>query len=157
MKCKSISSRVFSSVNAARSGEGGAPSIPNLTHVKRFYKKVDVVEHPRASAAPTLTDDDSVTMQNLSRAQSYYAIALDGRVAKTLYKDDFLIPSKSLAVALAEEWDMQGEKVDLKSLKMNQMMAKAVRMQHDEALLKWTREQLLGYLIDDEICYQADP
>jgi chaperone required for assembly of F1-ATPase len=35
----------------------------------------------------------------------YYAVTLDGRVTKTLYKDDLCIPSRALAVAIAEEWD----------------------------------------------------
>jgi chaperone required for assembly of F1-ATPase len=52
-------------------------------------------------------------------SDTYWAVALDGRVTKTLYKDDLLIPSKALAIALAEEWEMQGERVDLKTLKLN--------------------------------------
>lgn len=66
-------------------------------------------------------------------------MALDGRVTKTLYKDDFLIPSRALAVSIAEEWDMQEERVDLKTLKLNQMLAKAVRTIHDPTLITFMR------------------
>ena len=54
-------------------------------------------------------------------------MTLDGRVTKTVYKDNLLIPSRALAVAIAEEWEMQGERIDLKDLKLNHMLAKAVR------------------------------
>jgi chaperone required for assembly of F1-ATPase len=32
-------------------------------------------------------------------------VTLDGKVTKTMYKDNLLIPSKAMAVALAEEWE----------------------------------------------------
>jgi chaperone required for assembly of F1-ATPase len=54
---------------------------------------------------------------------------LDGRVTKSLYKDNLFLPSRALAVALADEWDMQSDKIDLKTMKLNQMIAKAVRTQ----------------------------
>jgi len=34
-------------------------------------------------------------------------VTLDGKVTKTLYKDDLCLPTRALAVALAEEWDSQ--------------------------------------------------
>ena len=39
--------------------------MPALKHVKRFYKKVDVVEHPLSDQAPVMQSDD-VTLHNLS-------------------------------------------------------------------------------------------
>jgi chaperone required for assembly of F1-ATPase len=71
-----------------------------------------------SDALPKL-EGEKVTLQNLHKADKYYAVTLDGRVTKTLYKDDLCLPSRALAVAIAEEWDMQGEKVDLKTLKIN--------------------------------------
>jgi chaperone required for assembly of F1-ATPase len=32
-------------------------------------------------------------------------VTLDGKVTKTMYKDNLFIPSKALAVAIAEEWE----------------------------------------------------
>jgi chaperone required for assembly of F1-ATPase len=32
-------------------------------------------------------------------------VTLDGKPIKTMYKDNLLLPTKALAVALAEEWD----------------------------------------------------
>ena len=61
-------------------------------------------------------------------------MALDGRVIKTMYKDVMPIPSRALAVALAEEWDAQQEKIDLKTLHLNQMFARAIRASHNADL-----------------------
>mgnify|MGYP000141471522 CR=1 FL=1 len=83
--------------------QGSLPQMPNLTHVKRFYKKVEVIEHPLS--AEQVKHSGPVDLTNLSKAETYYAVALDGRVTKTLYKDNLLLPSRALAVAVAEEWD----------------------------------------------------
>lgn len=72
--------------------------------------------------------NEKVTLNNLSMSHDiYWAVTLDGRVTKTFYKDDLLIPSRSLAVALASEWEAQGDTIDIKSLHLNQMVAKAWR------------------------------
>jgi chaperone required for assembly of F1-ATPase len=45
-------------------------------------------------------------LNNLSLSHDkYYGVTLDGKVTKTLYKDDLLLPTKALAIALAEEWE----------------------------------------------------
>ena len=82
------------------------PISNKATHVKRFYKKVGVVEHPMSDQLPKIQSGDPLSLQNLSLAhEKYYAVTLDGRVTKTLYQDVLALPSRALAIALAEEWD----------------------------------------------------
>ena len=76
-------------------------------------------------------------------------MTLDGKVAKTFYKDELALPSKALAIAAAEEWDMQGEKIDVKSLYLNQMLAKGIRGANDPSLLPYMREKVEQYLEND--------
>lgn len=90
--------------------------MPQGYKIKRFYKKVDIVEHPLQREAPKLKQGDAVNVNNLSLSDKYWAVTLDGKVTKTMYKDNLLIPSKALAVALAEEWEAQHENINLKSL-----------------------------------------
>ena len=91
-----------------------------MTHIRRFYKKVDVVEHPLTPQLDKLSDDQKVSLNNLHLSkEKYYAVTLDGKVTKTLYKDDLCLPTRALAVALAEEWDSQQERIDMKTLKLN--------------------------------------
>ena len=81
--------------------------MPSGYKIKRFYKKVDVVEHPLSKDAPKLPAGEAVTVNNLSLSDKYWAVTLDGKVTKTMYKDNLLIPTKAMAVALAEEWESQ--------------------------------------------------
>ena len=84
------------------------PSIPNVQHLKRFYKHATVVPHPDSDTMLKLNASEDVSFENLSMSHGpYWAVALDGRIIKTMYKDPMPIPSRALAVALAEEWDSQ--------------------------------------------------
>ena len=40
-------------------------------------------------------------------SNKYYGLMLDKHLAKTFYKNDMLIPSFELALAMAEEWSFQ--------------------------------------------------
>jgi chaperone required for assembly of F1-ATPase len=75
---------------------------------------VSVVEHPRTQElgeewfVPKSSTEESVGLSNLSKAyegDTFYAVQLDNRIVKSLYKDDLLLPSRALAVAVAEEWE----------------------------------------------------
>jgi chaperone required for assembly of F1-ATPase len=82
------------------------PTIPNLQKLRRFYKKANVIEHPLSDKVLKLKPNEKVNLNNLSMSHdTYWAVTLDDRVTKTFFKDDLLIPSRSLAVALAEEWE----------------------------------------------------
>lgn len=97
-------------------------------------------------------------MENLSLSHDkYYAVCLDGRVMKTFYKDQMALPSKALAIALAEEWESQGDTINLKGMTLNQMYAKGVRASFEPGLLNYKREQLYRILQNDQICYRNDP
>ena len=119
------------------------PPAPNYQHIKRFYKNVTVIEHPNSNDLPKLEKDESVSLNNLSLSHDkYWAIALDGRVTKTFYKDILAVPSRAFAVALAEEWESQGEKIDLKCMPLNQLLSKGIRVANDHALVTFMQEQV---------------
>ena len=99
-----------------------------------------------------------VSYNNLSKSHGpYYGIALDGRPIKTIYKDKLIIPSRALAVALCEEWEAQEERFDIKSLYMNQMIAKGIRAENDPTLAQYFREQIQVTLENDQVCFREDP
>lgn len=79
-----------------------------------------MVEHPESDSLPLLPAGEGVSLNNLSLSHDkYWAITLDGRVVKTFYKDMLAFPSRALAIACAEEWESQGEKINLKTLHLN--------------------------------------
>ena len=111
------------------------PNIPNVQHLKRFYREASVIPHPDSDILMNLDASSDVTFENCSMSHDgYWAVALDKRVIKTMYKDVMPIPSRALAVALAEEWGAQQEKIDLKTLHLNQFLARAIRARHDPSL-----------------------
>jgi ATP synthase mitochondrial F1 complex assembly factor 2 len=60
----------------------------NVTGLKRFYKHVDVIEHPESEIIDKLNASEAISHHNLSKtSDKYWAVCLDGRVMKTLYKD----------------------------------------------------------------------
>jgi chaperone required for assembly of F1-ATPase len=126
------------------------PSVPNVPHLKRFYKHATVVRHPDSDSLKKLLDTEDVNFDNLSMCHGqYWAVALDGRIMKTMYKDSMAIPSRALAVAIAEEWESQAEKIDLKTLHLNQMLARAIRATHDPTLAGHMQSEIQRFLEND--------
>ena len=67
---------------------------------------MDIAEHPLSADAPKIPKDEPISFNNLSMSRDkYWAVTLDGKVTKTMYKDNLLIPTKAMAIALAEEWE----------------------------------------------------
>eukprot|EP00347_Sterkiella_histriomuscorum_P002958 403366146 len=130
------------------------PQIPTGQRIKRFYKKVDIVEHPLQKEAPKLNPGQEVSFDNLSLSHKYWAVTLDGRPTKTMFKDNLFIPTKALAIALAEEWEGQKESINLKSLHLNNFMAKTIRSQNDPIIQDYMKEELTAILENDQICFR---
>ena len=74
-------------------------------------------------------------MKSEKERGTYYSVSLDERTIKTMYKDDLFVPSRALAVALAEEWASQGDTIDLRDFHLNNMLAKGIRAAHDLSLI----------------------
>ena len=126
------------------------PQIPNVQHLKRFYRHASVIIHPDSDSLPKLKPSEEVTFDNLSLTHGpYWAVALDGRVIKTMYKDPMPIPSRALAVAIAEEWESQKDKIDLKTLTLNQMLARSIRSTHDPSLATHMQTEVQRILEND--------
>ena len=78
-----------------------------------------------------------VDLSNLSFAnhgEDYWSVALDGRTLKTIYKDELLLPSRALAVAVAAEWESQHDVIDMRQFHLNNAISRGVRVSHDEWL-----------------------
>lgn len=91
-----------------------------------------------------------MSLSNISQSHDkYYAVTLDNRVTKTLYQDTLALPSRALAVAIAEEWASQAEMIDTKTLKLSQIIAKACRTAKDPSLISYMKQQLYTILSND--------
>ena len=80
---------------------------------------MEVVEHPQSADYPFTPKEEDAGLANCSLNHSkYWAVSLVGRILKTFYKDPMLLPSRALAVAVAEEWEKQHKTVDLRKMHM---------------------------------------
>jgi chaperone required for assembly of F1-ATPase len=80
-------------------------------------------------------------------------VALDNKPIKTLYKDALYFPSRALAVAVAQEWEHQQETIDMRTMYLNTMMSKAVKVRLDDSLSKYMRKEILKVIRNDQICF----
>ena len=102
-----------------------------LSAPRRFYKS--------ASVAPV---------------ENGWGILLDGKPLRSPAKRPFVLPTKGLADAIAEEWAAQGEQVVQPSMPLMQYAATAVdRLADDRASLV---EEIAGYGRSDLVCYRAE-
>lgn len=100
--------------------------------MKRFYKIVAVAPGPEYG----------------------FAITLDGRTLKSPAKKPFILPSSSLADAVAAEWAAQGDNIAPSTMPLTQLASTAVDK------IAADREAVIGgvaaYAETDLLCYRAE-
>jgi chaperone required for assembly of F1-ATPase len=79
----------------------------------------------------------------------YYGVTLDGKVTKTMYKDNLFLPTKALAIALAEEWESQKDTINLKSLHLHNYLGKCFRVHNDAEIAQYMRDEITNILEND--------
>lgn len=100
--------------------------------MKRFWKDVAVVP----------ADDGT------------HGITLDARPVRTPARVPLTLPTRTLADAVAAEWNMQGEEVDPRSMPMTGLSNAAIdRVLPDPAMFV---TQIAAYAETDLLCYRAD-
>ena len=83
-----------------------------------------------------------------------YTVQLDGRAVKTPTKTLLVVPTLSLAQAIADEWDAQDEVIDPTSMPFTRSSNAALdKVAHQHAEVA---ELLAAYGDADLICYRAD-
>jgi chaperone required for assembly of F1-ATPase len=101
-----------------------------LSAPRRFYKS--------ASVAPV---------------ENGWGILLDGKPLRSPAKRPFVLPTKALADAIAQEWAAQGEQVVPHSMPLMQYAATAIdRLADDRG---GQIEEIAGYGRSDLVCYRA--
>ena len=66
-----------------------------------------------------------------------------------MYKDDLFLPTKALAIAIAEEWEAQKENINLKSLHLHNFIGRCVRVAEDNEIAEHMKEELFSLLEND--------
>jgi chaperone required for assembly of F1-ATPase len=82
-----------------------------------------------------------------------YAVTLDGRLVKTPGKRDLVVPSDTLAMAVAAEWDAQQEKIRPATMPLTRLAGATIDRvpARREAVVR----QVADYAGTDLVCYRA--
>ena len=98
---------------------------------KRFWKEVSVVEEGAG-----------------------FAVALDGRKVKTPAKSPLVVPTRTMAEAIAAEWDAQEEGVD----PLTMPFTRSANASIDKVTVQFAEvaDMLAEYGDSDLLCYRAD-
>ena len=99
--------------------------------MKRFYRDAGVTETPDA-----------------------FGVALDGKPVSTPAKRPLTVPTRALAVAIAEEWRAQGETIDPRRLPLTRLASIALDLvaPRREAVIA----EVAKYAGTDLVCYRAE-
>lgn len=93
------------------------------------------------------------TEVTVGEIDSGYEIRLDDRVLKTPLKRDFTVPSREMALAIADEWDAQETHVNPASMIVTRLANTAVdRVLGDELRIVG---ELVDFAASDLVCYRA--
>jgi chaperone required for assembly of F1-ATPase len=83
-----------------------------------------------------------------------FGVVLDGRPVKTLAKSDLVVPNQSLAYAVCEEWQAQGDTIDAGTMPIMQLATTAIdRTAKNRELVV---DNLVSYASTDLLCYRAE-
>ncbi|HMB47676.1 MAG TPA: ATP12 family protein [Afifellaceae bacterium] len=104
-------------------------SAPEL--IKRFYKRAE-----------------------LSEEEGKYYLLLDGRRAHTPTKNRIFSPFQTLATALVEEWNKQGERIDPTAMPVTRLVNSAI--DGVAPRIDDVRRDIEAYAGTDALCYRAE-
>ncbi|MDF1736742.1 MAG: hypothetical protein P1U37_15730 [Minwuia sp.] len=86
-------------------------------------------------------------------AEGGHAVLLDGRLIRTPARKPLVVPSLTLAKAIAAEWDAQGEEIDRRAMPLMRMAGTAI---DDLAGMRdQTADAVARYAETDMVCFWA--
>jgi len=88
-------------------------------------------------------------------ADNGWQVTLDGRPIRTALGQPQIVPTRSLAEALAEEWAAQGEEIDPATLPLRDLADYAIDVVAADR--EGIAASVLPYAETDTLCYRADP
>jgi len=87
------------------------------------------------------------------RAGDGFALALDGRLAKTPAKHDLVVPTQALAEAIAGEWQAQQETIDFAAMPLTRLAYTAI--DGVAGRIPAVVDDIAKYAETDLVCYRA--
>jgi len=83
-----------------------------------------------------------------------FAVLLDGRPIRTPAKRALAVPSEELAVAIAAEWEAQGERIDPATMLLTKLVNSAIDAVEER--MDEVRQDIVTFAGSDLLCYRAE-
>lgn len=83
-----------------------------------------------------------------------FALFLDGKVVKTPARHPLVVAGREVAVALSEEWERQGERIDPATMPFTRIVNAAI--DHVGGAAGAVRAEIVKYAGTDLVCYRAE-
>ena len=85
--------------------------------------------------------------------QGGFSLLLDGKAARTPARRPLVLPTRSLAQAVADEWQMQGETLDPAKMPLTRLANLAIDRGAEEAAA--LRDEIVRFAASDHVLYRA--
>jgi len=92
---------------------------------------------------------------SLAQEDGGHCVLLDARRIKTAAGRPQIVPTRTMAQALAEEWSAQGEELDNSLFRLRDLADYAIDIVRPDPAA--TIAKLLAFIETDTLCYRADP
>lgn len=94
------------------------------------------------------------TTATVARAQTGWTVRLDTRTLRTPARGELLLPTETLAQAIADEWSAQDTHIDVIAMPLTRLAN--VIIDHVAGAAEPVREEIARYAQTDLICYRAE-
>ena len=143
--------------NPISAGVDGTQSATNIS-LEKPSKNSMMFSLTPSKLRNELLDNNIEVMDNTDeKNENWYAITLDGRIMKTPMGLPLSVPSISLALAIASEWDDQTESIKPAQMPLMTLVCTTIDQLTIPAIREATIDKILSYLKNDTTCYWADP
>lgn len=149
-KAKSIDSPISAGVDNSPSGV-----------LKKSINNIDDVplqqQHLLSIRANDNDNDDDDDNDDEKSKSSWYTITLDNRPLRTPAGNPLSLPSLSLSLAIASEWDAQKTHLNPTQMPLMTLACTAIDQTATYPAYTEIQENCMKYLFNDTTCYFADP
>ena len=90
----------------------------------------------------------------VTEAEGSFALALDGRLARTPARNRLGAANRALMERVAEEWRRQGETIDPSEMPLTRLLNSAI--DGVAGRMEETRDSIAAYAASDLLCYRAE-
>jgi ATP synthase F1 complex assembly factor 2 len=136
-------------------GVDGTQSATGVHHIPLDNDTISLTKMLKPRCPGVEYDNDDNNNNNDNQNKSWYGVTLDGRKISTPMGQTLAVPSETLAMMIAAEWDSQLKQIQPSNMPLMTLACTTL----DQAALhpKHYRDEAINFLRTDTTCFWADP